>query len=94
MCQDYRLQQEFITPYTKEESVCGNTTLRDLRTHDGRSPPGCSGTTRVGCIRLYSIEVHSNIDENKQRRWLEFRRALQFLDVWVCSHVYHLMIRQ
>ena len=57
--------------------MCGNTTLPDLRTHDRRLQPGCSGITMGNHIRPCITEARGNIDVNKQQGWLDFKGALQ-----------------
>lgn len=83
-CRNYRLQQEFITPYRPEQNglierffrilkdeVCGNSNLKALKRPDGRSPTGCSGTTRTVRIRHCSTEALDNFVWNNPHRWLE-----------------------
>ena len=63
-CRDYRLSQEFITPYTPEQngtierssvrsrrSASGSTTSSASSRHELRSPAGSAGTTSVVPIR-------------------------------------------
>jgi putative transposase len=64
-CRDYRLSQEFVTPYTPEQygiierffrslkrSACGNTTSRVLPKRSAQSLIGLSGTTQGDRISL------------------------------------------
>jgi putative transposase len=88
-CRDYRLQQEFITPYTPEQNgmierffrslkeVCvWNTRSRRLRRRGGSFGTGSSGTTMGGRIRPWGTEARSNTAPNMQPKWLDFRGAL------------------
>jgi transposase InsO family protein len=73
-CKDYRLRQEFITPYTPEqngmierffrslkEECCGNTPSRALSKLAAPSGAGSGGTTTVDRIRPWAISARASI---------------------------------
>ncbi|MCB9775741.1 MAG: transposase family protein [Nitrospiraceae bacterium] len=90
-CRDYRLTQEFITPYTPQQNGLIERFFRSLkeeciwqyrfaasRRRNTGSMDGCDGTTKDDPIKPYSIGVLVNIGRNKAYRWLDFGGALQF----------------
>jgi transposase InsO family protein len=77
-CWDYRLQPEFITPYTPEQNGIIEWFFRSLkegciwqhvfqtsRRHGGLFETDCGGTTTKGLIRRWSAEVPPNTGRNK-----------------------------
>jgi putative transposase len=97
-CRDYRLQQEFITPYTLEqngiierffrslkEACVWQHTFQTFERRGGSFGTGCTGTTRADPIAPSGIEARSNTVRNSQPRWLDFRGALQGRDVHAVS---------
>ncbi len=80
-CRDYRLRQEFITPYTPEQNGIIERFFRSLKEecvwqHQFRSfaeaRPACgsgsSGTTTGGRIRRSAIAARANIGHGRSRR--------------------------
>ncbi|MDR4461004.1 MAG: IS3 family transposase [Nitrospirales bacterium] len=89
-CRDYRLQQEFITPYTPEQNGLIERFFRSLKEEcvwqqhfesfeeaRQRIANGCAGITRNVRIKRCATEVLVNFGMNKTYRWLDFRGALQ-----------------
>ena len=88
-CRDYRLQQEFITPYTPEQdgiierffrspkgSACDSTSSRRSRRLGRSFGTGATDTTRAGHRAPSAIEVLSNTGHNNQLKWPDLWGAL------------------
>ena len=88
-CRDYRVRQEFITPYTpgrmgplngsctvSKRSVSGNMCFRMMMTRTEPFATGCRGTTASGRIKPLGIEARLDTAHNNQLRWLDLGGAL------------------
>jgi putative transposase len=91
-CRDYRLRQEFITPYTPEQNGLIERFFRSLKEecvwqHNFTSfaelaPPllsGSNGTTPNGPTRLSAIAARDNFARYNLNSWLDFEGALQLV---------------
>ncbi len=91
-CRDYRLQQEFITPYTPEQNglierlfwslkkeCVWQPHLESVEEVRQRIAQWDAGITRNVRIKRYATEVLVNFGMNKTYRWLDFRGALHSL---------------
>lgn len=79
-CRDYRLPQEFITPYTPQQNGLIERFFRSLKEECGwhhRFANFREGTTTDDHIKRCGIRVLASIDRNQACRWLDCRGALQ-----------------